>query len=117
MRIQQAKGHKTLPRIVGKWFSRNDNKFKKDLYRASMLMLLKLWRNLHELKDTAETFEDAYNHFITQADNKIHRVITNIHYYHKCSDGAKEEQAKSRTNSQPDYAGPNNGGGPELRIN
>ena len=70
-----------------------------------MLLLLKPWRNLHDLKDVAETFEDAYEHFISQADDKIHRVVTNIQYYHKCFDGAKAEREKARTNPELVNAG------------
>lgn len=67
-RIIRLEGHETLPRFVGKWFCRSDNEYEKDLHRASMLMLLKPWRNLHQLKTLTETFEDAYGQFISQTD-------------------------------------------------
>ena len=38
-----------------------------------------------------ESFEDAYNNFILQADQKTLRVIANIQYFYECSDGAKAE--------------------------
>jgi len=54
-----------------------------------MLMLLKLWRKLHELESDPETFETAFDHFMSQANEKIHRVVTNVQFYHECSDAAK----------------------------
>ena len=116
-RIQRSKGHETLPRFVGKWFSRSDTDSEKDMHRASMLMLLKPWRNLQELKDNTETFEDAYSRFMAQADEKIHRVVTNIQYYYECSDGAKAEREKANANPQPGNADADDTGRPEFAVN
>lgn len=99
-RIIRLEGHETLPRFVGKWFCRSDNEYEKDLHRASMLMLLKPWRNLHQLKTLTETFEDAYDQFISQTDRKTLRVIANIQYFYECSDGAKAEREKPTENQQ-----------------
>lgn len=103
-RIARLKGHETLPRFVGKWFSRNDDDIEKDLHRASMLMLLKPWRNLHQLKTPTETFGEAYDHFISQTDHKTLTVISNIQYFHECSDGAKADREKSTENGHLHHA-------------
>jgi len=105
-RIIRLQGHVTLPRFIGKWFSRSDNEYERDLYRASMLMLLKPWRNLHQLKSLTETFEEAYNQFISQADPKTLRVIANVQYFYECSDGAKAEREKAKESRQHDHAEP-----------
>jgi hypothetical protein len=97
-RIIRQAGHETLPRFVGRWFCRSDDDFEKDLFRASILMLLKPWRLLHELKDSMETFENAFEMFMLFADDKCKRVVTNIDYYYECSDGAKVERMKAQTN-------------------
>ena len=107
-RIIWLHGYETLPRFVGKWFNRNDNEYKKDLYKASMLMLLHPWRNLHELKKVMETFEEAYNRFILQADQKTLRVIANIQYFYECLDGGKAEWEKPREDHQLNHAGLDN---------
>jgi hypothetical protein len=104
-RVKRSPDHETLPRIVGKWFCRRDNEFEKDLFRGSMLMLLKPWRKITDLKTTTETFQEAYDTFTSQADEQSHRVIANVQYYYECSDGAKAERKKmsSRTNDiRPD---------------
>ncbi len=73
-RIRRSQGHETLSRFIGKLFCRSDNDHDRDLFRGSMLMLLKPWRNLHQLKGPTETFETAFDNFISQADEKAHRV-------------------------------------------
>jgi hypothetical protein len=56
-----------------------------------MLMLLKPWKDLNDLKSDVNTFENAYDLFYMQANEKSHRVIANVQYYFECSDGAKAE--------------------------
>lgn len=115
-RIVRLQGHETLPTFVGKWFSRSDNDYERDLYRANMLMLLKPWRNLHQLKNPTETFEKAYDQFLSQADQKSCRVIANVQYFHECSDGAKAEREKAKQRPQQDHAGPNDNIETEFNI-
>ena len=93
-RIKRSQGHETLPKFAGKWFCRSDNDHERDLFRGSMLLLLKPWRDLHELKGATETFENAFDRFISQADEKARRVVANVQYYFECSDGAKAERKK-----------------------
>ncbi len=115
-RIKRSQGHETLPRIVGKWFCRSDNELERDLFKGSMLMLLKPWRKLNELKIPTESFEDAYKTFISQANEKTHRVVANVQYYYECSDGAKAERKK--TSSQDDQTEPDdtNKGNIDIEI-
>jgi hypothetical protein len=90
-RIQRSQDHETLPRFVGKWFCRSDTNNERDLFRASMLMLLKPWRDLNNLKSDMETFENTYDLFYMETNEKCHQVIANVQYYFECSDGAKAE--------------------------
>jgi len=93
-RIRRSQEHETLPRFIGKWFCRSDNDHERDLFRGSMLVLLKPWRDLHKLKGATETFENAFDRFMSQADEKARRVVANIQYYFECSDGAKADRKK-----------------------
>ena len=63
-------------------------------------MLLKPWRMLHELKERTETFEAAFEAFMSCTDEKCKRVVANVEYYFECSDGAKAERLKSQTEGQ-----------------
>jgi len=67
-----------------------------------LLMLPKPWRKLHELKSDLETFETAFDRFMLQANKKIHRVVTNVQFYHECSDAAKAARDNPQTNIQLD---------------
>ena len=101
-RIIRQQGHETLPMFIGKWFSRSDNDAERDMFRGSMLLLLKPWRNLHEIKTTTESFENAYDTFMIQADDKCKRVVENVQYYYECSDAAKADRLKGQTYSGRD---------------
>lgn len=50
-RMLRAEDHEVHPRIVGKWFPRNNEDKSKELHSASMLLLFKPWQTLVDLKD------------------------------------------------------------------
>jgi len=93
IRIRRTAGHETLPRFVGRWFPRNDEPVSRELYCASMLLLLSPWRNLRDLKGPMETFSDSFGRFSTHNSNnsKIQRILDNIQYYHDCKDAARKK--------------------------
>ncbi|KAF8803427.1 hypothetical protein BYT27DRAFT_7214734 [Phlegmacium glaucopus] len=96
-RVFRTEGHETLPHIVGSWFPRNDRPRERELYCASMLVLLMPWSDLSDLKADTETFDQRFNCFIAGATKKTHDILENIQYYYECYDGAKsrrEEQAE-----------------------
>jgi len=72
-----------MPNFVGVWFPRNNIEELQDFYYASMLVLLQPWRDIADLKRYDETFKQAFDKFITSADE-----ITNIQYPHECSNSA-----------------------------
>jgi len=109
-RIKRLQGHETLPRFVGKWFCRSDNKHERDLFRASMLMLLKPWRDLRDLKGDTETFEEVFDGFMSQADDKATRVVANVKYYFECSDAAKADRKKNQEEGERPTANNDEGG-------
>ncbi|KAI5892665.1 uncharacterized protein SCHCODRAFT_02481063, partial [Schizophyllum commune H4-8] len=55
-----------------------------DLRRASIMMLLKPWRRLTDLKDAGQTWESAYDMFMLGATTRDHRVIAGLQYFHDC---------------------------------
>lgn len=100
-RIMRTKGHETMPRFVGKWFNRNDSQFQQEIhtYHASMLMLLKPWRQLTQVKEEKESFQSSFDNMIQSGGKRMLTVIENIQYYYQCADGAKarREQEKQGT--------------------
>lgn len=86
-RIFRTEGHETLPRIAGKWLPRSDEPDEANLHKASILLLLKPWRTVEGIKGSS--FEETYNQFIGNANQKILTIIRNIQYYYEGADGAK----------------------------
>jgi len=60
-----------------------------ELYGASILMLLKPWRQIQDLKAKTESFEASLNYFLQNASERDKQIINNIHYYHDCWDAAQ----------------------------
>ncbi|KAG9315116.1 hypothetical protein JVU11DRAFT_4235 [Chiua virens] len=60
------------------------------LYCASVLALLKPWRQLTDLKHPTESFSTAFQIFMSTAPSTVSDFIDNIQYYYECSDMAHE---------------------------
>jgi hypothetical protein len=91
-RVVRAEGHDTVPRIVGKWPVRNDDPSYRELYCASMALLLKPWRSISELKQTGETFEGNWETYLDALSDRKRRVVDNIQYFHECADSARDRR-------------------------
>ncbi|KAF5331245.1 hypothetical protein D9611_013149 [Ephemerocybe angulata] len=95
-RVRRSEWHETMPRIVGRWFPRNDDPQTHELYCASMLMLLKPWRTLRDLKSPTGTFKDAFDDMMQSADDWKRTVVRNIQFYYDCADDAQAEATEAR---------------------
>jgi len=111
-RVVRSRGHETLPRFIGKWFHRNDREEDMAMHHASMLMLLKPWMRMNDIKDEGCSFEETYDRMIASAPPRITNFISNAQYYYECSDSAKEDKKnwKILLESQTVHT---EGGGPE----
>jgi hypothetical protein len=87
-----------MPNFVSTWFPRNDVTEIHDFYCACMLALLSPWREIGDLKDSNQTFKQAFDKFTSTADQSIMDIMANIQYPHKCSNSAirKRQQRKSQ---------------------
>ncbi|KAI9069329.1 hypothetical protein FKP32DRAFT_1556688, partial [Trametes sanguinea] len=68
----------------GPWFPRNDDPDVRDFYCASMLMLLKPWRDLRQLKLPSQTWQEAFEDFRATLPSEMRYVLEGIQYYHDC---------------------------------
>ncbi|KAF7331514.1 ATP-dependent DNA helicase [Mycena kentingensis (nom. inval.)] len=73
--------------FIGRWFPRSNDP-NREYYCAQMLLLLRPWRRLGDLKTGFLTFDDAFDTFSRGADDRVHRLIANIQYFYQCSDRA-----------------------------
>jgi PIF1-like helicase len=87
-RTARTAGHNVLPNIIGRYFPRRDDPEMEDLYSASMLALLKPWRNLQTLKSNLLTWRQAFDIFIAAAPKRVQDIVSNIQYYYDCEDAA-----------------------------
>jgi len=91
-RVQRSNGHETLPRIIGRWFPRNDDVQQAELYAASMLLLFKPWRDFADLKAPGESFTESLKVFIAVMGKRELQILDNIQYYHECWDVAQSRR-------------------------
>jgi len=88
-RILRTLGHRNLPNFIGRWFPRSDDEETKPFYCASILALLKPWRDLgNDLKQPGQTWERAFDGFLGDASWKEKRVISGLQYFHECASAA-----------------------------
>ncbi|KAJ3521770.1 hypothetical protein NMY22_g12176 [Coprinellus aureogranulatus] len=95
-RIRRAANHETLPRYIGRWFPRANDPATHELYCASMLLLLKPWRTLADLKAEEDTFYQAFQAMMRSAAPWMKTVVENIQNYYDCADQAKADETESQ---------------------
>ena len=94
-RVVRTEGHNTLPNFIGKWFPQRNDTNLTSFYSASMLLLLKPWRDIHtDLKSTNDSWFDSLQNFrdeCRQKGNRMEKILSGIQYYHDCELAANEE--------------------------
>ncbi len=91
IRVQRTAGHRNLVNIVGRWLPRADDDDIRELYCASMLMLLVPWRNLaSDLKRGDESWEEAFGRLEEACSDADQYVISGIQYFHECALAAED---------------------------
>lgn len=91
-RILRREDHETMVTFSGRWFPRANDPMHHSLYCASVLALMKPWRQITDIKNPDESFEDAMNLFLTNTTTSVRRVLDNIQYYYDCLDKALENR-------------------------
>jgi hypothetical protein len=94
-RVRRAANHETLPRFIGRWFPRSNDATTKELYCASMLLLLKPWRTLADLKTDHQTFSEVFASMMATAPEWVHTLVENVQNYYDCADQAKADETDS----------------------
>ena len=91
-RVIRSPGHRSLPNFLGRWFPRNDDEEIYDFYCASMLTLLKPWRDLStDLKSSTESWGEAFETFRQSATPRAKRAMSGIQYFHECESAAQKD--------------------------
>jgi hypothetical protein len=96
IRIQRSEHHNNLPNLVGPWFPKRDDIHNdNDFYYASLLALLKPWRDLKSLKSVGQTWEQEFERFLQQMSHSEKNVIAGLQYYYQ-SKNVAESHDKTR---------------------
>jgi hypothetical protein len=86
-------GHNNLPNFIGRFFPQRDEQETYSFYCASMLLLLKPWRNIEtDLKLPTQSWESAFDDFISSNNRKYQGILSGIQYFHNCETSAKEQR-------------------------
>lgn len=88
-RVKRIFEHETILRFIGQWIPHQ--KFE-EIHGASILLLLKPWRHLHDLKSDHESFAQTLTTFLDAASQDKKELIENMQYYHTCWDVAQERR-------------------------
>ncbi|KAF9061324.1 hypothetical protein BDP27DRAFT_1182467, partial [Rhodocollybia butyracea] len=79
-----------IPDFVGRYFPKRQQEGNNDFFYASMLLLLKPWRNASvDLKGTTETWENAYSTFMATTSQHNKDIVEGIQFFHSCQHAAK----------------------------
>jgi len=88
-RVERIFEHETILRFIGQWIPHQ--KFEEP-HGACILLLLKPWRQLHDLKSDHESFAQTLTTFLDAASQDKKELIENMQYYHTCWDVAQERR-------------------------
>lgn len=93
-RIVRTPGHNTIPSTCGGFYPTHTDPETIDLFRASMLTLLKPWRRIQDLKGEDQTWEEAYDSFLLSAPKRIHHIISGIKYHYDSRSAANAQRER-----------------------
>nr|GAT42479.1 predicted protein [Mycena chlorophos] len=121
-RVVRSSKQETALHIIGRWLpNRNDQN--QENYSAQILVLLKPWRNLSDIKNTFDSFLAAREHFESQCDSRVTRIMENVQYFHECSESARRRRGDHNSmesefdvEADQDEAGTTGGPNAELVI-
>lgn len=93
LRKRRSAYHNHMPNFIGMPFPRYNDETRSEYYCATMLLLLKPWRDPTDLKAPHRTWKAEFNDFTSSAHRKVIRIIENINQFHRGKDAADRERA------------------------
>ncbi|THG95067.1 hypothetical protein EW026_g6512 [Hermanssonia centrifuga] len=92
-RVVRSAMHRNIVNYVGRYFPSAKDPTTTPFYCASMLVLLKPWRDLTtDLKSARQTWQSAFEEFVAHADVRTTRIIAGIEYHHDCRTAAANDR-------------------------
>lgn len=84
-RVRRPPNHEQLPRVAGHWFPPNNEPARYEFYAACMLLLLKPWRSLDDLRSGFPDFASSLREFVAATNLRNIRIMDVIQAYHDCA--------------------------------
>ncbi|KAF7289954.1 ATP-dependent DNA helicase [Mycena indigotica] len=92
-RVLRGKGQEINLHFIGQWFPKQElTGAAGEYYSAQMLLLFQPWRSLHDLANGQTSFCTAFQLFQQQATPEQLRIITNIQYFHECTQASRRRE-------------------------
>lgn len=91
-RVVRSRNHETMPSFIGQWFPRNDDSRERPFYCASIMALLKPWRNLADIEGSS--FESSFETWSRSTTKSNRDIMENIQFFHDASHGAKRRRSE-----------------------
>jgi hypothetical protein len=89
-RISRSEDHTYMPNVIG-WFPRRDVVEDEDFYFASVLVFLRPWRNIQQLKGENKTWKEEGLSFLETATTGQRDVIAGMQYYYDSKTAAQHQ--------------------------
>ncbi|THG93156.1 hypothetical protein EW026_g8002 [Hermanssonia centrifuga] len=90
-RVVRTPLHRNVVNYAGQFFPSRHDPTTYPFYCASLLLLLKPWRNLcTDLKPPEQSWEAAFEYFEANASDRIQQTISGIQYFHDCRTAAQD---------------------------
>jgi len=70
--------------LIGGWPPASDDEAKGDLYKASMLLMFKPWRDIGRLKEDKGSFVAVFGQFEKNMSDKVRVRLENIQAFYDC---------------------------------
>ena len=90
----QLHANRLVPVPVGPFLPQRDRDDSKERHARLMLILLKPWSTVNDLKPSDLSWIDAYTHFTNTCHPRILQIITNMQLLHECRDSRDDHFAK-----------------------
>ncbi len=96
-RILRSPGHNVIANFIGPWVTKQSDEENQDFFSASMLLLLKLWKDIKSLKLPTQSWCEAYNEFLCTSSSSIMDMVGNLQFFYDCRDAATKDSEENHT--------------------
>jgi hypothetical protein len=91
-----------MPDFLGQWLPHCDDPHIHNFYIASVLMLLKPWREARDIHQENLSWEESFTAFISKASPAMEHLLDNFQFYYACENVAAKKTLTNETWRNPE---------------